>query len=227
MTITREQAAADALTAISKPVSTNNLKTMVCWAASENTQAQFNPWATTLQYEASTDFNEAGVKNYATYENGIAAFKATILNGLYDGILADLAVSAPMAVTCSAIENSPWGSKPNSALQGEVASNYDKYANVPIGGGADATDPNQPTGGGTEQPSGELAIGTVGPAVEELQAFLDMDAGQHLTVDGHFGELTQLAVKNLQRIMGLTVDGIVGPETRAAITYIQVSKGQG
>ena len=217
MTITREQWASDALLSISKPVSVNNLKSVVCWESSENTQALFNPCASTLQYEGSNDFNEAGVKNYATYEEGLAAWKATILNGLYSPILECFDRSASMAETCSAIENSAWGSKPNSELQAEVATNYDSYANIAIPG----------TGGESEPPANvpvdtpNLEIGSSGVAVEELQSWLDYHANQHLAADGFFGELTKLAVQNLQRIMGLTVDGIVGPQTRAAMSYIE------
>lgn len=220
MTITREQFASDALLSIAKPVSMNNLKSMVCWAASENTKAQFNPYASTLQYEGSTDFNEAGVKNYATYEEGLAAWKATILNGLYDSILTPLGENAPMAETCSAIENSSWGSKPNSELQAEVATNYDEYANVPIDGSGGQVEPS-PTGGGETEPT--LEIGSQGNDVSALQTFLNDDCGQHLVVDGYFGELTQLAVRNLQRIMALEVDGIVGPLTWDAINYIKAA----
>ena len=226
MTVTREQFASQLLLDLSKPVSVNNLQSMVAWSSSENTQAENNPYATTLQFEGSSEFNSAGVKNYATLEEGLAATKATLLNGLYGDILSALDRSASPAETCSIVENSPWGSKPSSELVAQVVGNFAEYANHPIGGSAAETAPGTPA----PVESGDTAnleIGSHGPAVEELQAFLDMNCNQHLTVDGYFGELTKLAVQNLQRIMHLTVDGIVGPQTRAAISYIQAEHGEG
>lgn len=221
MTITREQWASDFLLAINKPVGVNNLKSVITWIASENSGALFNPLDSTLQYEGSSDFNEAGVKNYATYEEGLQATKATILNGLYTGILGALEANASPAETCSTIENSPWGSKPSSALLAEVVADYDKYANVAIAGTANESEP-EPTPVSEPVTDPTLEIGASGPAVSALQEFLNAN-GQHLVVDGEFGELTKLAVQNLQRFFRLAVDGIVGPKTWEVINYLKAN----
>lgn len=52
-----------------------------------------------------------------------------------------------------------------------------------------------------------LRRGSTGPAVEVIQRFLG------LKPDGVFGPLTENAVRQYQKMRGLTVDGIVGGET--------------
>jgi peptidoglycan hydrolase-like protein with peptidoglycan-binding domain len=62
----------------------------------------------------------------------------------------------------------------------------------------------------------ELQVGSSGPAVRELQTLL----GQHgypVTVDGIFGQQTAAAVRAFQKAKGLVVDGIVGPQTWGAL----------
>jgi peptidoglycan hydrolase-like protein with peptidoglycan-binding domain len=60
-----------------------------------------------------------------------------------------------------------------------------------------------------------LKQGSVGQAVNELQALLNQQASrdQQLTVDGVFGPKTEALVKTFQRIYFLAVDGIVGPKS--------------
>lgn len=59
--------------------------------------------------------------------------------------------------------------------------------------------------------------GAEGDLVEELQAVLNMKYGFSLDVDGSFGANTEAAVKAFQKSKGLTVDGICGPKTWAAL----------
>lgn len=59
----------------------------------------------------------------------------------------------------------------------------------------------------------ELAHDSQGGEVKTLQSILNGKAGQGLRVDGDFGDKTDQAVRNWQRFLGLTVDGIVGPVT--------------
>lgn len=61
-----------------------------------------------------------------------------------------------------------------------------------------------------------LVEGDTGPAVKTLQTRLNV-WGAHLTVDGNFGALTLAAVKAFQTAHKLTVDGIVGAHTWAAL----------
>lgn len=64
-----------------------------------------------------------------------------------------------------------------------------------------------------------LMTGSTGVHVKHLQAGLDLcfPAYAHLTVDGVFGQLTAAAVKQFQTRTGLTADGIVGPLTTAKL----------
>ena len=57
-----------------------------------------------------------------------------------------------------------------------------------------------------------LQQGMTGAAVKTLQAALNTH-GYHLTVDGVFGPATEAAVVSFQKQHGLTADGVVGPLT--------------
>jgi len=67
--------------------------------------------------------------------------------------------------------------------------------------------PGQPT----------IAPGATGTAVRRLQRALRRTPNPALAVDGTFGPKTATAVKEFQEGAGLTVDGIVGPMTWAAL----------
>ena len=58
-----------------------------------------------------------------------------------------------------------------------------------------------------------LKRGSQGSAVKELQTLLNQRVAANLTVDGIFGAKTEAAVKTVQSIFFLTIDGIVGANT--------------
>jgi len=62
----------------------------------------------------------------------------------------------------------------------------------------------------------DISEGEDDGCVTQLQQLLN-DNGAKLTVDGDFGPATLTAVENFQRAHGLSVDGIVGPQTKAAL----------
>lgn len=72
-----------------------------------------------------------------------------------------------------------------------------------------------------------LQNGSRGDLVVVTQALLNRKSGAGLTVDGIFGSKTKAAVKNFQRSNGLAVDGIVGPQTWKAlfrnVRYVNVN----
>lgn len=55
-------------------------------------------------------------------------------------------------------------------------------------------------------------------AVRNLQAFLNNVLGTNIDVDGIFGRGTEAAVKQFQKSIGLTADGLVGSQTALAIS---------
>lgn len=62
-----------------------------------------------------------------------------------------------------------------------------------------------------------LRRGSKGELVKSVQEYLNDEIGAGLEPDGIFGEKTEDAVKAFQKKHGLTVDGIVGPKTWAAM----------
>lgn len=66
-------------------------------------------------------------------------------------------------------------------------------------------------GGNWVAPRPVLRNGDSGPAVREIQTMLQ------IAVDGDFGPATEAAVRAFQRARGMEVDGVVGPATWAAL----------
>lgn len=72
----------------------------------------------------------------------------------------------------------------------------------------------------------QLSRGDSGQRVVRLQKKLTALGYYDGAIDGHFGPLTDQAVKQFQRANGLDVDGYVGPKTKAAL-YGGSSAGSG
>ena len=70
--------------------------------------------------------------------------------------------------------------------------------------------------------------GDRGPGVLALQRSLNLAAGKGLSEDGDFGPATEAAVRDLQRIWRLGVDGIVGPKTKDALYFLlgRIERGE-
>jgi hypothetical protein len=94
------------------PRCANNLIVVVAWAAQEGTQAGWNPLATTYSMPDATLFNSAGVRNYSSLAEGLAATIRTLQLGYtlhgYGAIVRDLRACADPLVTASAINASDW-----------------------------------------------------------------------------------------------------------------------
>lgn len=80
----------------------------------------------------------------------------------------------------------------------------------------DATQPAASDGQTPAYPGSPLRQGSTGSAVQTLQQRLN-DLGYSIAVDGNFGPGTQGAVVDFQGKKGLSNDGIVGPQTWAAL----------
>ena len=72
-------------------------------------------------------------------------------------------------------------------------------------------------GQGIVAPPAILTVGDRGPEVKRLQQLLNARTGARLVVDGDFGPATKAAVVAFQAAKGLTVDGVVGKQTWAAL----------
>lgn len=99
------------LAGIGAPVTPENKRFMYAWRAAEGGQAAFNPFNTTQGAPGATNYNTAGVKNYASEEQGVAATVKTLLNGRYGDIVSALRDGGPgaSAAAAQALARSPWG----------------------------------------------------------------------------------------------------------------------
>lgn len=78
--------------------------------------------------------------------------------------------------------------------------------------------PGEATGNPYAEPAGLLQKGSQGDGVRWVQWQLSQMHGHgEVAVDGLFGDKTEAAVLAVQREAGLSADGIVGPDTRAAL----------
>jgi peptidoglycan hydrolase-like protein with peptidoglycan-binding domain len=71
--------------------------------------------------------------------------------------------------------------------------------------------------------------GDRGPGVAALQRSLSLAANRtELAHDGDFGPATEKAVRDLQRIWRLEVDGVVGPKTKDALMFLlgRIERGE-
>ena len=64
----------------------------------------------------------------------------------------------------------------------------------------------------------QISLGSQDEDVKTAQELLNSTGRYNLVVDGIFGEQTNTAVKDYQRQNGLTVDGVIGPQTWASLT---------
>lgn len=115
-------------------------RAMVDWASFENTEAAYNPYATTWKLQYVDNFNSVGVQNYHSLEDGINATINTLTNGLYGPILDALKNQSDEAAICQAISNSPWGSKPTPTMFNDVPI-YPLDAMIPVNPVAKPTGP--------------------------------------------------------------------------------------
>ena len=73
--------------------------------------------------------------------------------------------------------------------------------------------------GAAQTPAADTRIDTV----REVQRWLNASCGAHLATDNIYGPATRRAlICTLQRAIGTTADGVVGPKTRAALPTIRI-----
>jgi len=102
--------ARDFLTKLGMPITSENVRAITAWEQAEGTKAHYNPLATTQGgFAGETRFNSVGVKNYATYQDGIDANVHAITNGRYTNVLDALRAGNDATAVARAIASSPWG----------------------------------------------------------------------------------------------------------------------
>jgi hypothetical protein len=104
------QWAKDFLSKLGMPLTNENVRAITAWEEAEGTRASFNPLATTQGgFAGTTNLNSVGVKNYASYEDGIAANVRAITNGRYENVLSALRQGNSAQAVAQAIADGPWG----------------------------------------------------------------------------------------------------------------------
>ena len=136
MTITYGEWAGHAMGALGVSGCQDNLVLMVAWEVSEYTQASWNPLATTLWMPGATTFNSAGVRNYTSLGQGLAATVGTLHKSGhgYEAILSNLASCSVPMTTGLAVNASDWcrgcaGGNYVTAIIPSVEAYYSSYAN--------------------------------------------------------------------------------------------------
>ena len=128
-----------------------NLNMFYAWMQAEGTSARYNPLATTQQAAGASDFNYAGVKNYTSFAQGVAATIQTLRYSRYTGVLAALR-GANYQQFASAVGTSGWGTNGNTIagiLGAPMSADYGQGSTVGGGGGNQAPFTGQygPSGG--------------------------------------------------------------------------------
>ncbi|MGN6377651.1 MAG: hypothetical protein ACTHNU_01735 [Gaiellales bacterium] len=140
-TVSRGAWAVSLLDALGAPRCQSNLTAVVSWETAENTGAAWNPLATTLTAPGSGRYNHAGVRDFPSQAEGIAATVDTLRLGYYDHgygwIVYRLSQCAPSIVTVRAVNASDWcagcagGSYVTSMLP-VVEADYTDHALLPV-----------------------------------------------------------------------------------------------
>lgn len=119
----------------------NNRVVVLAWEANENTQAVFNPLATTHAMPGSWEFNSHGVENFISLAQGLDGTRETIENGYsiygYGRIVRRLGRCAGPRRTADAIRDSRWcfGCSSGEYVTGivpQVLDDYQAYASREI-----------------------------------------------------------------------------------------------
>ena len=102
------------LEGLGAPRNTANIQAMMAWMTGENTRAANNPLATTRMGDVaagSTRFNSHNVRNYKSFEQGVAATLETLHLSYYTDVVAALRRGTNPKELHGLVAASPWGTK--------------------------------------------------------------------------------------------------------------------
>jgi hypothetical protein len=111
------------------PISDENMKFVYAWRQAEGKGGTYNPFNTTWNLPNSTTMNSAGVRNYASLEDGLVATIKTLKNGRYDCIVNGLKndIGAANIARCESLKT--WGT---GDLVGKVVNGYNNGSSPKI-----------------------------------------------------------------------------------------------
>lgn len=117
---------------LDSPVSNENLKFLYAWRQAEGKAGKFNPFNTTQGMPGATNFNDVGVKNYRSMEDGLVATIKTLKNGRYDCILRGLKkdIGASEIARCRSLETWGTGTLVYKVIQGYESGASPKVARL-------------------------------------------------------------------------------------------------
>jgi Putative peptidoglycan binding domain len=208
----------------------------VAWAAAEGSNALNNPLDTTEEWPLATEFNDVGVKNYPTWQDGIDATVETFNNGDYDGLLAALrSESATVVDKLNAINASPWGTTISETLYGDVQSKFASY-NTEVAGSPPDSDV-APTRDKAPSEKEEEAIGRNEHKFADLPVLKEGDSSKSVLIatvllkffgflvaegedapsdkaepSSEFTPAVTKSVTLMQQMYNLKTDGVIGSE---------------
>jgi len=137
--MTRDEWAKEFLSRLGVPVTKANRRAIVSWIQAEGGNAKWNPLNTTHDAPGAWDYNWVGVKNYPSFEVGMAAAVETLNYGAdrnlygYRKIRHRLKKGRRAGLTLRAVEASIWGTG-GLALKclPWVKKSWDYYGSQPI-----------------------------------------------------------------------------------------------
>ncbi len=232
----RSEWASDFLEHCGFSTSAENHVALVAWMESERSHnlppngAHWNPLDTTEPWNNASNFNSAGVKNYANEGDGLDATKATLFNGRYGRVVSAFKLSNNANAICQAVSQSPWGSHPADPLVNAVRANPAAYDveiapsttpapappqgqappfPLPLGDWFGLPNPNLPRNHSGYYSASDRA--NLLPWQERMHA-----RGWAINTDGYYSPTTYRVTVAFQREKGLPIDGHVGPQTWGA-----------
>ena len=163
------------------------------WARWEGSKATNNPLATTQSGFGTDNFNSAGVKNYASLEDGVAATIRTLQNGRYDGIVQAMRSKDLSNIEALLPEFKTWGTGNSSGFVNWIKD------------GSFATAVNRPGDNTTRPTTDQPPAGVPGGPTDD-DPFGIREAGRGATTPSSILEVLQ----NLRFEGGAPVTGLLG-----------------